>query len=181
MLDPGRNCDPLANADRFAVLVDGSNYYAALAQSIERARHTMVLVGWDLDTRVSLAPGPDGTPIVPPLREFLPAVAARNPDLNIYISTWDFSILFATVRDPALALGRNPFNHPRVHLTFDTMVPLTKGADGCVEPTSSRHRCDRAECGQRISLWVSVPLWPMATSSGRYRADLIDPYYFSSR
>jgi phosphatidylserine/phosphatidylglycerophosphate/cardiolipin synthase-like enzyme len=72
---------------------------------------------------VSLAPGPDGRLIVPPLREFLPAVASRNPDLNIYISTWDFPIVLATVRDPALVMGRNPFNHPHVHLTFDSAHP----------------------------------------------------------
>jgi phosphatidylserine/phosphatidylglycerophosphate/cardiolipin synthase-like enzyme len=123
VLDPGRNCDPLVRAGRFALLVDGSNYYAALAQAIERARQTIVLVGWDLDSRVSLAPGPDGKPLVPPLREFLPAVASRNPDLDIYLSTWEFPIVLATVRDPALAVGRDPFNHPRVHLTFDGAHP----------------------------------------------------------
>jgi hypothetical protein len=48
---------------------------------------------------VSLAPGPDGKPLLPPLREFLPAVASRNPDLNIYISTWDFPMVLATPRD----------------------------------------------------------------------------------
>ena len=123
VLDPGRNCDPLARAGRFALLVDGSNYYAALVQSIERARHTVILVGWDLDSRMSLAPGPDGKPVVPPLRDFLPAVASRNPDLNIYISTWDFPIALAAARDPALVMRRDPFNHPRVHLTFDSAHP----------------------------------------------------------
>src|SRR5687767_15652047 len=97
VLVPGRNCDPVATAGRFALLVDGSNYYAALAQSMERARHTVALLGWDLDTRVSLAPANDGTPALPPLREFLPAVASRNPGLDIYLSTWDFPIPLATV------------------------------------------------------------------------------------
>ena len=123
VLDAGRNCDPLARADRLALLVDGSEYYAALAHAIERARHTVAILGWDLDSRVSLQPGPDGSPLVPPLREFLPAVALTNPDLNIYLSTWDFPIFLATVRDPDLVFGKNPFNHPRVHLNFDSAHP----------------------------------------------------------
>ena len=53
----------------------------------------------------------------------LPTVASANPDLNIYILTWDFSMVFANVRDPKLVLGQNPFKHPRVHLQFDSTHP----------------------------------------------------------
>jgi phospholipase D1/2 len=123
VLEPGRNCGSLAHADRFALLVDGSNYYGALAQSIPQAKHTMVIVGWDLDSRVRLGPDADRGPLVPRLRDFLPAVASANPDLNIYILTWSFPILLAHVRDPKLVWGRDPFKHPRVHLKFDSTHP----------------------------------------------------------
>lgn len=125
MLEPGRNCDPLARADRFALLVDGVNYYAALADTITRARRSVVILGWDLDSRVRLGPGAatDGEELLPPLREFLPAAAAANPELDISVLTWDFPILFANVRDPELVRGRDPFNHPRVHLKFDGTHP----------------------------------------------------------
>ena len=122
VLDPGRNCS-VANADRFALLVDGSNYYAVLAQCLAQARHTVVIVGWDLDSRVRLGPSAGPEPLVPPLRDFLPALATGSPDLNIYILTWDFPFLFANVRDPKLVWGRNPFRHPRVHLKFDSTHP----------------------------------------------------------
>ena len=45
VLEPNRNCCPLAKADRFALLVDGSNYYGALAQAIAQAKHTVAIVG----------------------------------------------------------------------------------------------------------------------------------------
>jgi phospholipase D1/2 len=121
VLDPSRNCCPLTKANRFALLVDGSNYYGALAQSIPQARRTIVIVGWDLDSRVQLGPG--GGRLVPPLRDFLPTVANQNPDLNIYILTWNFSVVFANARDPKLVFGRDPFKHPRVHLKFDSSHP----------------------------------------------------------
>ena len=123
VLDPGRNCGVLAGASRFALLVDGSNYYGALAQSLRQARHTIALVGWDLDSRVRLGPGAGEEPLEPPIRDFLPALADANPGLNIYILSWSFPLLFANVRDPKLVWGRDPFNHPRVHLKFDGTHP----------------------------------------------------------
>lgn len=123
VLEPNLNCCPLAKADRFALLVDGSNYYEALAQSISQAKHTIILVGWDLDSRAQLGPGGGPGATMPPLREFFPAVADANPDLNIYILTWDFPLLLASVRDPDLVWGKDPFKHPRVHLKFDSAHP----------------------------------------------------------
>ena len=125
VLEPGRNCDPLARADRFALLVDGETYYSALADSIARAKRRVIILGWDLDSRVRLSAGAalDGEKLLPPLREFLPAVASKNPNLDIYILTWDFPLIFANVRDPELVKGHDPFNHPRVHLKFDDTHP----------------------------------------------------------
>jgi phosphatidylserine/phosphatidylglycerophosphate/cardiolipin synthase-like enzyme len=119
----GRNCSVITEADRFALLVDGSNYYDALAECIARARRTVVIVGWDLDSRVRLGPAAGREPLIPPLRDFLPGVASATPDLNIYILTWDFSVVFANARDPKLVLGQDPFKHPRVHLKFDSTHP----------------------------------------------------------
>src|SRR5687768_11620163 len=123
VLDPGRNCGLVAQASRFALLIDGSNYYRALAESIAQAKRMVVMVGWDLDSRVRLGPGAGRGELIPPLRDFLRAVASANPDLNIYILSWSFPLLFANVRDPELVLGRDPFQHPRIHLKFDSTHP----------------------------------------------------------
>ena len=123
VLEPSRNCERLVRASRFALLVDGSNYYGALAESLPLARHTIAIVGWDLDSRVRLGPGAGEEPLEPPIRDFLPALADANPGLNIYILSWSFPLLFANVRDPKLVWGRDPFNHPRVHLKFDSTHP----------------------------------------------------------
>ena len=123
VLVPSRNCGELAKAPRFALLIDGSNYYGALAQALRLARHTIAIVGWDLDSRVRLGPGAGAGHLEPPIRDFLPALADASPDLNIYILSWNFPVLFANVRDPKLVWGRDPFNHPRVHLKFDGTHP----------------------------------------------------------
>lgn len=123
VLEPGRNCCRVAHANRFALLIDGSNYYAALVEAITQAQHTVFILGWDLDSRVRLGPGAGPEPLVPPLRDFLPSAAAANPDVNIYILSWSFPLLFANKRDPKLVWGRDPFNHARVHLKFDSTHP----------------------------------------------------------
>jgi phospholipase D1/2 len=105
------------------MLVDGSSYYGTLAECFARASRTVVIIGWDLDSRVRLGPAAGQEQLVPPLREFLPAIATSNPDLNIYILSWDFSLLFANVREPKLVLGQNPFHHPRIHFKFDGTHP----------------------------------------------------------
>jgi phosphatidylserine/phosphatidylglycerophosphate/cardiolipin synthase-like enzyme len=125
VLHPGRNCDPLVKANRFAILVDGAAYYATLEQAIAQARHRIVLVGWDLDSRMRLGPGVAAVheQLTPPLGEFLLRQVRRNPHLDIYILSWSFPLLFANVRDPKLVLGRNPFKHPSIHLHFDDAHP----------------------------------------------------------
>jgi phospholipase D1/2 len=125
VLEPGWNCDPLARANRFALLIDGAQYYEALAETIAAATRRVMIVGWDLDSRIRLGPGAatDEAELRPPLREFLPQVADANPHLDIYVLSWSFPLLFANVRDPELVRGRDPFKHPRVHLEFDSAHP----------------------------------------------------------
>src|SRR5688572_12680399 len=123
LLVPGRNCWRISKANRFALLVDGSNYYGALSESMALAKRSIAVVGWDLDSRMHLfrdAPR-DQWPL--PLRSFLPALASKNPELNIYILSWSFPIIFANVREPELVLGRDPFHHPRIHLKLDGVHP----------------------------------------------------------
>jgi phospholipase D1/2 len=122
ILTPGRNCWKIAKADRFALLVDGSNYFGTLAETLPQATQSIGILGWDLDTRVSLF-GEQPSGRLPPLRRFLPRVASRSQDLNIYILNWHFPIIFANVRDPKLVFGRDPFGHPRIHLKFDDTHP----------------------------------------------------------
>ncbi len=130
VLDPGRNCCPLAKASRFALLVDGLNYYGTLAQSIAQARQTVAIVGWDLDSRVRLGPGAGPGELVPPLRDFLPAAADRNPDLNIYILSWNFPFLLANERDPKLVCTHPPgASHHQKIVVIDDCLAFAGGMD----------------------------------------------------
>lgn len=99
LLERGRNCDTIREADRFTMLVDGDAYFSTLRAALLRARHTVFIVGWDVDSRMRLAPGgPDDT-LPDTLAAFLHALAARRHNLRIYVLAWDFAMIYALERD----------------------------------------------------------------------------------
>jgi phospholipase D1/2 len=118
----GRNCWRIEAANRFALLIDGAAYYCALANAMRRAQRWIALLAWDLDTRTHLVEH-EPAHATGPFRQFLRDLVSHNPDLHIYVLSWDFPILFADVRDPKLARGDDPFEHPRIHFKSDDVHP----------------------------------------------------------
>ncbi|HEY1611558.1 MAG TPA: VTT domain-containing protein [Paraburkholderia sp.] len=123
LLRAGDTCLCIRHARRLRILVDGAAYFAALRDAIVRARHSVFIVGWDIDSRMHLVPNdpPDGLP--GPLGEFLCAVAAANPQLHVRILAWDFAMLYAIEREwlPSYKLGwRTP---RRVRFRLDGRHP----------------------------------------------------------
>jgi phosphatidylserine/phosphatidylglycerophosphate/cardiolipin synthase-like enzyme len=82
------------------LLVDGRNYFRALARALERAERAVYFSGWQFDSGVRLLRGvdaPDGA-----ITEFLPLLeqcCERRPDLRISILAWDFSFVYALERE----------------------------------------------------------------------------------
>ncbi len=99
MLECGRNCDAIRHADRFTTLIDGAAYFATLRAALIRARHTVFIVGWDLDSRMRLVPDGANDGFPEPLGAFLCALAAARPRLRIYVLAWDFAMIYALERD----------------------------------------------------------------------------------
>src|SRR4029079_6061314 len=90
ILRPGSNCWRVENAARAAVLIDAAAYFAALRDAFRRARHSVLIVGWDLGSRTKLAGedclADDGWPLT--LREFLIRMVEERPELTIYLLAW---------------------------------------------------------------------------------------------
>jgi phosphatidylserine/phosphatidylglycerophosphate/cardiolipin synthase-like enzyme/uncharacterized membrane protein YdjX (TVP38/TMEM64 family) len=124
LLRPGANIWRRERAGRAAVLVDAANYYGALRDSMLRARHSILISGWDIDSRTPLVGESgeveDGLPRT--LGPFLAALVARNPDLRVKLLLWDYSMLYALEREllPALSLHWN--TPEQVELCLDDEV-----------------------------------------------------------
>ncbi|MFO8153506.1 VTT domain-containing protein [Thioalkalivibrio sp.] len=139
-LQPGSNCWRIEPATRFAVAIDGEDYFAQLRRSLIRAKRCIAISAWDIHSRIELIrPGPheepgrmadDGLPTA--LGELLVALLERTPPLNIFILLWDFAPIYALEREP-LFFGDPPWGkglfrsgpaHPRLHLISDDAHPV---------------------------------------------------------
>ena len=76
----GENCWKQGKAARIGWLIDGENYFAALRHSLESATHEILIVGWDIDSRVELVRD-DQHPFYPsPLARTLERLVEEKPE-----------------------------------------------------------------------------------------------------
>lgn len=108
------------------MLVDAAAMFGAVRQSMRKARRSIFIVGWDIHSRTRLVgedgAAHDGLPVM--LGDFLCALVERNPDLNIYLLLWDYSLLYAMERElfPQISLAwKTP---RRVHFCLDRALSV---------------------------------------------------------
>jgi phospholipase D1/2 len=118
----GHNCWQVAKADRVAFLVDGEDYFRAVANACEAARKVIYIIGWDIDSRIRLRR--DKHHRQETLGHFVDRLARENPDLRIYLLEWDFAMLYSMEREtwPLLSFGWQ--THKRVYFELDDDHPV---------------------------------------------------------
>lgn len=116
----------VARAGRAKLLVDGAAYYGTLREVLKRARHRIVMVGWDIDSRTPLAADPSDTGDDLPLElgAFLAELARRRPEIEIRLLLWDYSLLFALEREPLPRLQLGWTSPPQIVLCMDGYIPV---------------------------------------------------------
>lgn len=123
---PKRNVWRVVRAPRAAVLIDGASFFRAARESMMRARRSIFIVGWDIDSRTRLVgengSADDGLPET--LAEFLSALVQRQPELVVHLLLWDFSVLYALEREIFPALALNWSTPDQVRFCLDNRAPL---------------------------------------------------------
>ncbi|MFC4309581.1 VTT domain-containing protein [Steroidobacter flavus] len=122
LLQPGRNCWRVENAQRAAFLVDGDNYFRAFVEAARKAKRSILISGWDFHSRTRLLCR-DSQDCELELGDFLNELARRNRHLHIHILIWDYPVIFGLDREwaPFYGLGWQP--HRRVHFRYDNTHP----------------------------------------------------------
>jgi phosphatidylserine/phosphatidylglycerophosphate/cardiolipin synthase-like enzyme/uncharacterized membrane protein YdjX (TVP38/TMEM64 family) len=125
MLVPGRNCWRVERAQRLAFLVDAAAYFAAVRSAILQAKRSVLILGWDFDSRIRLVPEGAGDGYPEELGEFLREVLRRRRELRVWILSWDFAMVFALDREwvPLYKLGWRTRFGPRLHFRLDDRHP----------------------------------------------------------
>jgi phospholipase D1/2 len=123
-LEPGRNCWRVERADRSALVVDACDYYRLARQAMLCARSQIFLIGWDVDTRISLVDKEEAGEAPNCLGALVSWLVKRRPELRVYILAWDEGMLSVPGRGTTmLRLLAWQWNE-RINFKFDSSHPL---------------------------------------------------------
>lgn len=120
ILRPGINCMGIYGVRQSGLIVDSRDYYLAFYEAAKRAKHYIVIAGWQFNSNVTLLRGKDAeglgdTRLLP----FLNQLCDNNPELNIYILAWDFAEIYLTKREWFQEWIFNRTANKRIHFRFD--------------------------------------------------------------
>lgn len=126
IFQPGRNCWRVERARRIAFLVDGQEYFSAFRDAAKQARHSIFIIGWDINSRMRLrCPGDSSEDDLPDsLLAFLKALLARRHSLQVYVLGWDFAMLYALDREWLPMYKSDWCSQRRLHFHLDDRHPV---------------------------------------------------------
>lgn len=123
LLEPSHTCWRVERANRLALIVDAAAYFAMVKAAALKARHSVMLIGWDFDTRIKLDPDARDVDVPDKLGQFLNWLVKRRPDLHVYVLKWDLGLIQALGRGLTPLFILNWITRGRVHLRLDSQHP----------------------------------------------------------
>jgi phosphatidylserine/phosphatidylglycerophosphate/cardiolipin synthase-like enzyme len=120
--EPGRNCWRVETAQRAAVVIDAADYFAVLQEALKGARHQILMIGWDFDTRICLDDPTSGK--TTSLGRFVMRLAKQQPGLQIRILKWNLGALKIFARGSMLFTVMRWMRHRRITLKLDSAHPV---------------------------------------------------------
>ncbi|MCK6498586.1 MAG: phospholipase D-like domain-containing protein, partial [Nitrospira sp.] len=125
ILTCGRTCWRIEPAEQAAFLIDGEAYFKAFRDAALQATHSILIVGWDLDTQIELVRGAGAAQGLPTkLGEFLTALLRRKRRLRVYVLNWDFAMIYALEREWMPTAHTGWRRHRRLSYQVDGQHPL---------------------------------------------------------
>lgn len=95
LLTPGQTCWRVARADQFACIIDAADYFMHVKAAMLRARHRIMLIGWDFDARTTFERGIKTLSGPNQLGAFLYWMLWKRPTLDIYLLKSNLRLLSA--------------------------------------------------------------------------------------
>lgn len=119
-----------AMAERATLIVDAADYFAIMQAAMLNARHRILLIGWDFDTRIHLATGRTwwqrGWQKRYPARlgSFIAWLARHRPGLEIKILKWSFGAFKFALRGSMWLDLVRWYPHKQIDFKFDSAHPV---------------------------------------------------------
>jgi phosphatidylserine/phosphatidylglycerophosphate/cardiolipin synthase-like enzyme len=127
LLTPGETCWRVERADQFACIIDAADYFRNVKAAMLRARHRIMLIGWDFDVRMTFERTPDTLPGPNQLGAFLYWMLWKRPALEIYLLRSNLRLLPAF---DGIWFGLTPvavmnqISSKRMHFAVDGAHPI---------------------------------------------------------
>ena len=125
VLIPGETCWRLERADDVAYIVDAADYFRHAKAAMLRARHRILLIGWDFDARTTFERGAKTLPGPNQLGVFLYWLLRQRPSLKIYLLRSNLRLLswFDDIWSLTPVSLLNRISSKRMHFAVDGAHP----------------------------------------------------------
>lgn len=126
ILQPGRNCWRRLRAEQVSFIVEGANYFKSLYEGLPTAREQILILSWDIYSRLRLVPPSEtGAKACPEeIGELIQATLEKNNALQAYILNWDFSLIFQPDRELLPIYKLDWKSHKRLAFHLDDQCPV---------------------------------------------------------
>lgn len=124
ILRPGDTCWRIQRARRLAVIVDAADYFSIVRAAVQNARHSVLLIGWDFDTRIMLDRPKSKSEAPNKLGKFLTWVVRKRPELRVYLLRWDLGAIHALGRGTTPLVILDWMSDDRIRFKLDGAHPV---------------------------------------------------------
>ena len=123
-LAPGRNCWRVETAGRFAVLMENEAYFDALRSALDKARRSVVLLGWQFDPRTRLDPETWPDDHQAQIGHQLRMMVKARPELDVRLLIWKSPLVIAASQGFFPHRAQRWFRKRMVELRLDRPAPF---------------------------------------------------------
>jgi phosphatidylserine/phosphatidylglycerophosphate/cardiolipin synthase-like enzyme len=81
------------------LLVDGAEYFHVFRETAKNARYSLLIIGWDIDSRFELERNRPADGFPTRFGEFLHTLVERSRRLHVRVLDWNYSMVFAADRE----------------------------------------------------------------------------------
>ncbi len=125
LLKPGNTCWRVERADRFALITDMADYFAAAKAVMKEARRSIHLLNWAFDPDTFFLPNQTGGgPPDDRFGPFLRALACDNPGLDVRILCWRSALPVAATQNFFPHRAKACFENSPVRFRLDSALPM---------------------------------------------------------
>ncbi|MBM7365519.1 phospholipase D-like domain-containing protein [Gordonia hydrophobica] len=121
----GDTCWRTGHADRLSVIIDADDYFRHAKAALLQARRRVMLIGWEVDSRIRLDPTSHDPEVPDVLGELLPWLTRTRPDLEIYVLRWSVGVLTGLGRGLLPPTLQDLLTGRRLHYRVDAAHPFS--------------------------------------------------------